>query len=208
MAQNDLIEIAAFPNVLEAATVQGQLIDAGIDAVLQGAETAAMLTHLGSPVAKVSVLIRADDRERVIELLQHWNEGLAIGPWTCEGCGTTVERGFAVCWNCGLEWTGKTDSEETDEGVGREADGRFDQPAFTDLEGVTSEGDALVERAYRAAIYGSVFPPLVVYAIILILRTCFHPVSGHRRQLAAILLCGLIAVAYAALGGAFVLIRI
>lgn len=212
MDDDDLIEIATFPNAQEAAAIKGQLVEAGVDAVLEGEDTAAMLSHLGSTIAHVSVLIRVRDRERVVELLKEWDAGRLIPAWICRSCQAEVDAGFAVCWNCGAEWNSEQPLADTsplpaatvDRVRSMDAldpfliDASDPRWAAGEAEPSTAAGDDLVDRAYRAAVYGSVFPPLTLYSLALILSASFKPVSPHgsRRFYGALVICVVVLAAH------------
>ncbi len=50
-------------------------------------------------------IMQDEDHARATELLQVFLRrpqlAPAAGPWVCEACGTEIETGFELCWQCG-----------------------------------------------------------------------------------------------------------
>jgi hypothetical protein len=89
---------------VDAEIVKNALVEAGIEAVVQGGSLSAVLGAIPvTPETLPSVWVRDDDEQRArIALGQLRPPDEARGePWTCPGCGERIEPQFTACWNCG-----------------------------------------------------------------------------------------------------------
>lgn len=104
----DLIPIAKFDTEHEAKILQIALIDRGIKATISGDVTAfGGLTG----ATGVSVYVRRFEAEEAREIMQQIpeEEEQLCPAWKCK-CGETVDKGYAICWSCGAEFS-ETDAD-------------------------------------------------------------------------------------------------
>ena len=91
---------------VDAELTKNALVDAGIEAVVQGGPLSNVLGAIPvSAETLPSVWVRDDDADsaaRVVEALKH-PPAPQGEPWTCPKCGEKVEPQFTACWNCGTE---------------------------------------------------------------------------------------------------------
>lgn len=193
----DLVTVAIYPNEQEASIAEATLAEEGINAFLLGDHTATMLSYVGSALGGVQLQVATGDAERARHLLQEDSdndEPLPTRPWTCAGCGETVDAGFAVCWSCGgtvarVEDEGDAVAPEEPRAKKLEAELNLDLEAPLDDEigaddtAPETEGDKIATRAWRAAAFGIGFFPLLFYAFVLVLEASRMDLSprGTRR---------------------------
>ncbi|MCO8121927.1 DUF2007 domain-containing protein [Stieleria sp. TO1_6] len=88
-------------NSAEAEILRSRLDAAGILAVVNGAEVATMLSHIGSAVVRVRVEVAPEDYDRANQLLADDEQDRAQRTaWNCNRCGERNEPLFDFCWSC------------------------------------------------------------------------------------------------------------
>jgi hypothetical protein len=112
-----LVTVASFNSPVEADIVRGQLREAGIEAFLADEALAGNFWALVNAVGGVKVQVADADLAPARELLQRQREpppadasaALSSGSWRCPECGSQVDAGFEICWNCGTSRDGQID---------------------------------------------------------------------------------------------------
>jgi hypothetical protein len=103
-----VVEVYSALNLQQAHLVVAALDDAGIEGhiVNDGLDAAAGKLPLGWTTAPRIWVLQAD-ADRAQEVIADWERACSpdrpreqLEPWTCAGCGTSVEGNFEVCWNC------------------------------------------------------------------------------------------------------------
>jgi len=140
--------------------------------------------------------VAAHDAARAADALEAVEErapSAAGGSWICPQCQAEVDEGFDVCWSCERERESAGDSE--DQRQHPIASGQF--TSVTDEQEVAAAADAAAMRAWRAAILSIALPPLVLYALYLIVKNMHQPMSppAKRRYYAALAAIGVILAA-------------
>ena len=207
----DLVTIVTYSNEQEASIAQATLAEEGIAAFLSGDESATNLWYIGTALGGVRLQVASGDAERAYDLLQSASDeepSLPTQPWICAGCGETVDTGFAVCWSCGgiVAQAGEEGhGEPPEDSRTQEPEPEFDLDLDTPLEEKDDdspdaepecEGDEVATRAWRAAIFGIGFFPLVFYAVVLIFDASQKEMSprGTRRFFGAVAIVALMFV--------------
>lgn len=93
---------------IDAELVRGLLAAAGIDATVQGGAVFALRGELPMTTDTLPTVWVLDDGDldRASALLDERRRrrtatASGAGPWTCSGCGETLEAQFTHCWKCG-----------------------------------------------------------------------------------------------------------
>lgn len=168
---DDLISIASYEKPLQAHEARGRLAAAGIPSQVSGESAVSALAYVGTALGGVKLLVWKSDVERAAALLL--SDGSedddrpehARKPWKCPRCRERNEPAFDLCWSCGAEFAGHIDDEE-------------DEP--------DPELEAIITRAWRAAILGTVMCPVGLQFYSMWLLVCasslgreFDPVSNR-----------------------------
>ena len=215
MAAAEFVEIASFANAAEAEQVRGILEENGLTAFVSGAEATTALSHLSIGLGGVRLLVRAEHAAPAAELLESFDRPPAdAAPWFCGQCREEVDGAFEVCWSCGQPRTeveqpfpercvaSAPDSDTPVETTALESPDDYGQADFNPyaspqvtaardrtepLPKLHAEAEAMLERAWRAAIIGLVLFPVLthLYSAALLIRASmltadFSP-AGRRR---------------------------
>lgn len=196
MAKNDLVEIMACGNAVEAEQVRATLNHHGVTAFVSGANTQTTLSYVGSALGGVRVLVQSTDASKAIEIVAKLRAeaDVATPPWFCGQCEEVIDGAFDVCWGCGrpreeveqsLPDARESDPEREDRNeiitpaedhsMKDAASSKAFSPMPTDsamCESTPGKGNEEVEamllRAWRASILGVTFFPLLVYSMYLL----------------------------------------
>lgn len=201
MAHDQLVTLASYPNAAVASIVRSHLEEEGIRTYLDGETASTMMSHVGTALGGVRLMVASHDLERAVALLQDELGERPQGLWACGECGETVEPDFDVCWMCGADRPEQPEvverkslNEEEWERIdgGRLGDAESNLETTdtdTDESDETAVGDDLAERAWRASLLGIVFLPLTIYAGWLVAKAGSHDLGsrGWRHFLGAIL---------------------
>lgn len=118
----------------EAEFVRMLLEQAGIEAVVEGAATDAVLGPvLGAPAA-ASVWVpeaQMGDARNVIESYQRGQPDRGDA-WTCPTCGEAIEGQFTECWNCGT--SRQPDSSAAPPSTPLSEEAIIEEPAARDID--------------------------------------------------------------------------
>ena len=176
MAHEDLVTIASYGSPHEASIAKATLDAENIQAYLMGAEVANTLWYVGTALGGVKLQVAQRDADRATDVLgaiKSTDKSKSIAPWKCPNCGAEVDEGFEVCWSCG------TSDDQQSPVAGSEHDGDLACPSISDPltderekndAATSSSADDTAARAWRTAVFGIVFFPLLVYSFFLILN--------------------------------------
>ena len=93
--------LRVFENPHHAEILRTRLDAAGILSVINGAEVATMLSHIGTAVAKVRLEVAPEDFERAQEILHQDEQQRADKTdWNCGRCDEANDASFDLCWSC------------------------------------------------------------------------------------------------------------
>lgn len=114
VANSDFVQIASFGNAAEAEQLRSVLEDHEVPAFVDGANANTALSHVGSALGGVRVLVSVSDAQRAAEIIESLVEedDTSGGPWFCGRCKKEVDGDFQVCWSCGEPRTPRTDVEQ------------------------------------------------------------------------------------------------
>jgi hypothetical protein len=189
MGQLDRVTVAQFTMEHEARVAAEELESAGITAHLADTEAGTMFgTYVGSAFGGVRLQVAAKDAQVAREILRTHADTNAA-EWTCPQCGTHVEAGFELCWNCGAEQGSFDVGEVIDETPDtsprdRTSEDSSDSTSDQSLEAESAEeelaaNDEMASKALRSAIFMFVFPPILLMTSWLIVRLTTLPLSSR-----------------------------
>lgn len=163
------VVVAKFFNEQDAHFAKADLAAAGIESMVEGANTNSMLPHIGSAVR---LLVAEADKKRAEEILATYEKQNAQGhaTWFCGTCREVLDVSFETCWSCGnersvVEQAIPSDLEEHPDLV--------EQVVSAEDEPI-SRADELAQRAWRASLFSFVVLPFIFnfYSIALIFKVC------------------------------------
>lgn len=197
MPDTPRVTVAVFQKNQEASIAQATLAAAGIESELQGGVTADILAYLGTAIQGVQLSVAETDAERATELLGQVSDNddaVLAAPWKCPACGERVEGSFDLCWSCGAERPeGAPPASENEPEMPAELAADDDEEDESS-DGAQATPEEVVNRAWKAAILGIVFPPLLFYSFLLIALVSsseLPPQSGRRFYGSLIIVCGM-----------------
>ena len=176
MVDERLVTVMTFGTPQEAAIAQGFLKNHGIESYVQGGEMATALFHVGTALGGVQLQVAESQAERSRHFLHtEFSAGGPVEAWICSKCGEDVDAGYEICWSCAEPHTSASSPPEQTTDVDQEQPkgGEWDVPSETEAESVEPEpsitdGAAQLERAWKAAIFGILLPPLQIYALVIL----------------------------------------
>jgi hypothetical protein len=122
--------LRVFANPHEAEIMRTRLDAAGILAVINGAEVAHMLSHIGTAVAKVRLEVAPEDFDRAIEVLKEDERRRGeLTDWKCVRCDEDNDAAFDLCWNCSK----KRDPSDPFSQGSRDSDKSMDEPKWSSI---------------------------------------------------------------------------
>jgi len=188
MNELDRLEcVREFHNEVEAASAQALLEQSGIVSTLLGGQIRTTLSYVGTAVEYVKLMVAQDDVTAARDLLAREDQeasGRTVrSAWTCPLCGSDVDAGFDVCWNCG------NSGDVPSEGTPAEAPDSADQTSDTKAPSEVTEDDK-TRRLLRGAILNLACAPLLFITVPLVLSIDKPKLSlrGLRRYWIAIFL--------------------
>jgi hypothetical protein len=163
-----LVQMASFENTIEAETARVALEHEGIQAFVDGAATANALSHVGTALGGVRLMVAKGDAQRaakVMDLLAR-EARLDKAPWFCGVCREEVEATFDVCWSC------QGDRSSVEVPRPQAAADLSSKATEAEAPGEDSAVEAMLARAWRAAVIGIIFLPILLhlYSMWLLLR--------------------------------------
>lgn len=149
--RDNLVSLAVFGSSTEAALAQSRLANEGIEATIDGTETATMLNHLGADLVGARVSVRQADLHRAREVLANLRDH---GRQDSHDSDLDDYDADPDDYDAD-DWSGEDWSDDDDELYSEE-------PAATPP----------MKRAFRAAVIGAfLFPPLLtIYSIAIIIQ--------------------------------------
>jgi thiol:disulfide interchange protein len=216
MPDTQLVTLSTYPDEGSAAIARSVLAAAGIDAHTTDGATTTTLWHVGTALGGVRLQVPAsevDVARRVLEKSQQTDDtALPQQPWTCPRCDAQVDAGYAVCWSCmapapesaftpASDLSTEPSAEVADEESSLDLT-EAEQVALKRDQNAAETGDALADRALRAALIGVVVPFVLPYAALLVLRLVGHhdrSSSASRKFYAALAVVFLMCCAWWAL---------
>jgi hypothetical protein len=104
-----LVTVATYLNAAEARLARAALVGAGIRAVLSNDATSDVLSHVGTALGGVKLIVDEKDAERAVAVLAGDSAGdggvtKPAGPWNCPQCGEENPAEFQSCWSCQAEY--------------------------------------------------------------------------------------------------------
>jgi hypothetical protein len=182
MTTHDLVTIQKYGTPQEAHLARSVLDAAGIEACVTDESTATWMWYVGTALGGARVQVAEHDAERARQVLQDAKTPSAENAqtdWHCPQCGADVDAGFDVCWSCeSLRGANHQDGEHAIRA--QNAPSSSTTLNNDDVDAPAEQpGDADAARACRAALFGVFFPPLMLYAIYLVLKTVNQDLSSH-----------------------------
>ncbi|MFQ5730555.1 MAG: hypothetical protein ACE5KM_01240 [Planctomycetaceae bacterium] len=191
MLDNPLVTVMAFGTPQEAAIAQGFLDNHGISSHVQGAEIAATLFYVGTALGGVKLQVASSQVEKARRLLdEEFDTTRVTGPWTCPRCREQVDAGYEVCWSCGTVMGDDVvqepvvhEDEHDDRKVSAEpADGPSEIEPTADGNTPEREADAVLNRAWKAMVFGVLLCPFQFYALYLLISIPSQDLSRKARR--------------------------
>lgn len=197
MSEPILVTVAPFIMEHEARIAAAELSEAGIATIVTDCEAGATFgTYIGSAVGGVRLQVAEGDVAAASQILARIHSANSSA-WHCDRCGTDIESGFAVCWNCEAEaqQNDGTQSEvlpnSHDMTKSLEDRDATDALPQTSLEAEIQANDDLAQKAFKMAIFSCAFVPIILLAFPQVFRVASLELSpaGNRRFLAALAIC-------------------
>ena len=98
-----LVQIQSFESAVFAEIAKARLANSGIEAFIDGANSATYMSYVGTALGGVRLLVRSEDvvAASLIMLSSALETNKEDSPWFCRKCNEEIEAGFSVCWSCG-----------------------------------------------------------------------------------------------------------
>ena len=187
MENADLQRVANYGDANEAEHICSILQDNGLAAFVDGAAASSWMPHVGSALGGVSVFVRAEDFAEAREIIDSLDLGdkKFLAPWFCGTCLEQIEGGFDVCWSCGKTAAevgapfpdtasviseANPPTEELAELSEHQQSNPYATPRSnpdaktetpTNEVEINEEAEDNLKRAFRAAVIGMVFIPVI-----------------------------------------------
>lgn len=210
MSRDEFVTLATFPDEVSASIVRAQLEEAGVRTYLQGGELGTTLWHVGTAIGGVALQVAAIDAARAVDLLRNEIGAETIfdlpgSLWLCGDCGETVSGRDETCPVCGAERDilgeqpvtrviteeeltaaaladGEVLGEDDSEGDSRDPDVGAPRPDNSRDDEPRRDWNETAQRAWRAAWIGILFPPLLVYALALVIQVSGRKLDARGRR--------------------------
>ena len=95
-----MVKIYSAPNSAAVHNLKNVLKVHGIECTVRGEHLTAGVGEIPPVEAWVELWLvdeaKADEAKRILSEIS----STAGEPWTCSGCGESVDAGFGQCWNC------------------------------------------------------------------------------------------------------------
>lgn len=170
---SELVQVASFGDVFEADQWRMLLEENGVATFIDGANANAMMPYVGTALGGVRLLVASADQSRAAEIIGTLRQQKSDGaPWFCGRCREEVDAGFDTCWSCGRP-RAEVESQPAAPLATPSEVASSEAAPDTDPAPATSTAEALIARAWRAAVLGIVFLPgiLHLYSLSLLIRT-------------------------------------
>lgn len=171
------VVVAKFFNEQEAHIAKANLAAGGVESMVEGANTNAMLSHVGSALGGVRLLVAEADKNRAQEILAAYEKQNARGKstqghstWFCGTCREVLDVSFETCWSCGNERSEVEQAMPSD----LENHPELAEQIIATEDDPTSRADELAQRAWRASLFSFAVLPFIFnfYSIGLIFQVC------------------------------------
>lgn len=181
-----LVQVGVYFDELGAIQAKNWLETEGVLAGVEGGNVNTALSHVGSALFGVRLLVAEKDYDRARELLVRYGERDPLRTsWYCGDCKETNEPGFDLCWSCGKSreevdasfpaaQTEAVEASDLNEISVADIRERIESnnpyqpplisgpaiPARTDrpLDGLTELMEQTIQRAWRASVIGLFIP--------------------------------------------------
>jgi hypothetical protein len=98
-----LVTLLKCAQAWEAEIVRDRLMAAGIQAFVQGSESATSLSYVGTALGGVKVQVPEDAVDHARRLMaEDERQRATAGPWNCPRCGEPNEAAFDFCYSCSM----------------------------------------------------------------------------------------------------------
>jgi hypothetical protein len=166
---SELVTVATVVHGSEAESIRLLLESHEIPVILQGANTGAMLSYVGTAVAtRICVQEEFAERARQIIASQDRRRSGTIeeGAWYCGRCREEVDADFETCWSCGQP------REDVERPFPQDRTPSLPDSSDAVATSRKEAADETVRRAWRTAVLGLGFFPIVshIYSIGLLLE--------------------------------------
>lgn len=204
MSPQKLVKCRIYATDFEAQQARSMLEAEGIQAYVEGSNAITTLSYVGSALGGVRLMVEKSEVERAERVLDATIQPAELPAWQCPNCASQVDAGFAVCWKCGEDYAaGDATDEFPDEGEPTGRAERLDSapetmrsshPAGVAPEHEFQETIDLVNRAWRASIFGTVILPILaqLYSLFILFQAlpnlAYLPAKWQFRFLAALAL--------------------
>jgi putative signal transducing protein len=94
------IVLRTFTNDLEAQAFRSLLEARGLAVLIEVDNCGGMRPHFDYTMG-IKLMVPEQDADQARELIQAADQTPQLDPWTCGGCGETIDSGFDTCWKCG-----------------------------------------------------------------------------------------------------------
>lgn len=173
-----LVQVASFATAPEAEYTSNYLKGQGVPAFVDGATAGTVLSHIGSALGGIRVLVDEVNADKAAQLLTELNESAGDDgePWFCGVCQEEVDGSFAACWSCGrskddvaADSVPKPEPPAVDT-VELPKPIQTNNPYQPPIEGTVEapvpetnqQANELLDRAWKAIILGTVFLPFIM----------------------------------------------
>ena len=181
-----LVQVGVFFEELGAIQAKNWLETEGVIAGVEGGSVSTALSHIGSALSGVRLLVAEIDYDRARELLLRYGETNSPGTsWYCGDCKETNEPSFDLCWSCGktreevgvpfpadeskpVESSGFTEISHAEIPAKIDSNNPYQPPLVSEpaisaqldrpLDAVTEQMEQTIQRAWRASVIGLFIP--------------------------------------------------
>lgn len=102
--EEKLLILDTFLNPIDAEYWCTVLKDAGIQAFVDGAATGTALSHVGTALGGVKLLVSQKEFPIAKQIyVDRKTKDTDLPQWKCSGCSEINEGNFEFCWNCAKE---------------------------------------------------------------------------------------------------------
>jgi hypothetical protein len=185
-----LVQVGVYFDELGAIQAKNWLETEGVTAGVEGGNVNTALSHVGSALSGVRLLVAEQDYARARELLVRYGEKNSLRTsWYCGECQETNEPSFDLCWSCGkvreevdapfpaaeaepVVASDFTEIRVADIPAKIESNNPYQPPLISEpaipsrldrpLDGLTEQMEQTIQRAWRASVIGFFIPIIPV----------------------------------------------
>jgi len=190
MSDDEPVTIRKYGSPQDAHLAKSVLTGDGIRACVADDVVTAWLWHVGTALGGAKLQVARRDAVRATEILrtiESHSTATDGATWMCPQCGADVDGGFDACWSCETA-RGEVGSTAAIPGHSPDSVRRADSDEEDAEEVAMPPAEADARRAWRAAIFGLLFPPLSLYSLYLLVKNMNRELSppATRRFYAAL----------------------